>query len=69
MLKAFTPIITLACMVPAGLETLSPRLMAAVAVIATGTVIASYGEIKFSTLGVLIMFTSELLEAIRLVMT
>ena len=56
-------------MVAAGLETLSARLVGAVAVIATGTVIASYGEIKFSLMGVLIMFTSEFLESIRLVMT
>lgn len=69
MLKAFTPIVTLLCMIPAGLETLTPKLLASVSVIAVGTIIASYGEIKFDIIGVLIMLTSELLESVRLVMT
>lgn len=37
--------------------------------IAGGTALAAYGEVHNSLLGLLIMFASEALEAIRLVMT
>ena len=53
----------------AQMETPTKRLISAVCVIAVGTAIASYGEVHLSTLGVIFMFSSEMFEAIRLVMT
>ena len=53
----------------AGLETPGKRLILAVLLIATGTAIASYGEVKLSWVGVACMMASETFEATRLVMT
>lgn len=69
MLKAFTPVITMACTFVAGLERPHLKLVSAVVLIALGVAAASYGELNFSLVGVLIMFLSELFESVRLVMT
>ena len=53
----------------AGLETPTQRLIGAVLLIAFGTAMASYGELNFSLIGVLVMFLSEGFESTRLVMT
>lgn len=68
MLKAFTPVITMACTFVAGLERPHLNLVSAVGLIAGGVAAASYGELNFSLVGVTIMFASELFESIRLVM-
>ena len=67
--QAFTPIVTMVALFCAQMETPTKRLISAVCVIAVGTAIASYGEVHLSTLGVIFMFSSEMFEAIRLVMT
>lgn len=69
MLKAFTPIVTMVALFIAQLEAPTSRLISAVFLIALGTAVASYGEVSFSLVGVLYMFSSESFEAIRLVMT
>ena len=69
MLKAFTPVITMAFLFAAGLEAPSREMVASVLVIALGTALAAYGEVAFDLLGVLIMLVSESAEAARLVMT
>ena len=69
ILKAFTPVLTMVALFAAKLEVPSQRLIMSVCVIAVGTAIASFGELNFSALGVLIMMTSEVFEAVRLVMT
>ena len=53
----------------AGLETPTRRLISAVMLIAFGTATASYGELSFSLIGVVVMFLSECFESARLVMT
>lgn len=53
----------------ARLEKPSHRLISSVVMIAVGTAAASYGEINLSYMGLLIMFSSECFEAVRLVMT
>ena len=53
----------------ARLETPTPRLISAIALIALGTALASFGEINLNVLGIIFMFSSETFEAIRLVMT
>ena len=67
--QAFTPVITMVALFVARLEDPSSRLIIAVALIAFGTAMASYGEINMSMLGLIIMLASETFEAIRLVMT
>lgn len=69
ILKAFTPVITMAALFVAKLERPTPRLIASVVVIAIGTAIAAAGELNFSLLGLTIMMLSEVFEAVRLVMT
>lgn len=69
MLKALTPVVTMAALFAARLETPTPALVAAVAAIAAGTAIASYGEVNLSAVGVACMLLSEAFEASRLVMT
>lgn len=69
ILKAFTPVITMVALFIAGLEKPSWPLGAAVAAIAIGTAVASFGEINFSAAGVTYMMLSECFEATRLVMT
>jgi hypothetical protein len=69
MLKAFTPVITMACLFAAGLEAPSHAMIVSVLLTAGGTAVATYGEPAMSFVGLLLMFCSETFEAIRLVMT
>ncbi|GBF91846.1 hypothetical protein Rsub_04951 [Raphidocelis subcapitata] len=66
MLKALTPVATLAVGCAFGHERPSPRLMAAVGLIAAGVMAASHGEGRFSGVGVAIMLSSVGAEALRL---
>lgn len=68
ILKAFTPVVTMVVMFVAGLETPGLRLVLSVLGLAVGTSIAAYGELHFSLTGVLIMLSSEVAEAIKLVL-
>jgi drug/metabolite transporter (DMT)-like permease len=65
MLKAFTPVSTMLCGFGFGLEKPSARLIAAVACICAGVVAASYGEVNFSTFGLLAMLVSIAAEGLR----
>lgn len=69
MLKAFTPVITMAALFATRLETPTRRLILSVLCIALGTALASAGEVALSYTGVAIMLASEVCEAARLVMT
>jgi hypothetical protein len=44
-------------------------MIISVLLIAFGTAVAAYGEVALSVVGLLLMFSSETFEAIRLVMT
>jgi hypothetical protein len=66
MLKALTPVATLAIGCAFGHERPTPRLMAAVGLIAAGVMGASHGEGRFSGIGVAIMVCSVGAEALRL---
>ena len=69
MLKAFTPVVTMAALFAAGLEKPRRDLVGAVAAIAGGTALASAGEVNLSYVGVACMAASEAFEAARLVLT
>lgn len=67
--QAFTPVITMICLFLARLEDPTRSIIASVLLTAGGTAVAAYGEAKLSVIGLIIMFSSELCESIRLVMT
>jgi drug/metabolite transporter (DMT)-like permease len=67
MLKASTPILVMALMYAAGLETPSIPLVLSVLVIALGTVVSALGEIRFDVRGVVAMTISQFCEASKLV--
>ena len=69
MLKAMSPIFTMAALVATGLEKPNLKLISSVCIIAAGTSIAAYGETKLSLLGLLIVVAGEVCEAGRLVVT
>ena len=69
VLKAFTPIVTMLVLFVAGLETLTLRLVTALALVTFGTALASLGEVNLSFVGIACMLASETFEAVRLVMT
>lgn len=69
MLKAFNPVITMVCLIAAGLEIPSRPMVLSVLLTALGTAAAAYGEMNLSVYGVVLMLTSETAESIRLVMT
>ena len=68
MLKASTPIVVLILMYAAGLEAPSLGLIASVLVIALGTLVAAFGEVRFAWPGFLAFSTSQLTEASKLVL-
>lgn len=67
MLKASTPILVMALMYAAGLETPSTPLVLSVLVIALGTFVSALGEIRFAVGGVVAMTISQFCEASKLV--
>lgn len=69
MIKALTPMITLAIAVGMGMEKASAALVAIVSAMCVGVGIASYGEIEFDSLGVMLQLASISCEAARLVVT
>ncbi|KAG2450822.1 hypothetical protein HYH02_004657 [Chlamydomonas schloesseri] len=69
MLKAFTPVVTMLCLFVARLEDPTRAMVASVLLTATGTAVAAYGEVRMSVVGLVLMFSSETAESIRLVMT
>ncbi|PNH04645.1 putative sugar phosphate/phosphate translocator [Tetrabaena socialis] len=69
MLKAFTPVVTMACLFISGLESPTRAMIASVLLTAVGTAAAAYGELRMSVVGLVLMFSSETAESIRLVMT
>ncbi|GIL59594.1 hypothetical protein Vafri_14339 [Volvox africanus] len=69
MLKAFNPVITMVCLIMAGLESPTRPMVVSVLLTALGTAAAAYGEMNMSMYGVALMLTSETAESIRLVMT
>ncbi|GLC33216.1 hypothetical protein PLESTB_000358600 [Pleodorina starrii] len=69
MLKAFTPVVTMVCLFIARLEDPTRPMIASVLLTAMGTAVAAYGEVRMSIVGVILMFSSETAESIRLVMT
>ncbi len=67
--QAFTPVITMAALFMAGLESPTRPMVTSVLVIAAGTALSALGEVRFDAAGVVLMFVSEAAEAVRLVMT
>jgi drug/metabolite transporter (DMT)-like permease len=69
MLKAFTPVITMIALFIARLEDPSVGMILAVVIVAGGTALAAYGEVQLSYIGLVCMFSSEVAESVRLVLT
>ena len=69
MLKAFTPVVTLSMLWLTGVETPTTSVLLAVLAICAGTAIASVGEGQLNALGLVLMLTAEVAEAVRLVLT
>ena len=69
MLKAFTPVITLAVLYLLEVESPSKMLVASVMGISVGTLIAVAGEMQFDTFGFVIHEVSAVAEALRIVLT
>jgi hypothetical protein len=69
MVKALTPMLTLAISVAMGMERATPSLWAIVSLMCLGVGIASYGEIEFDALGLGLQLASITAEAARLVVT
>ena len=66
MLKAAVPAVTLVVMFSAGLEKLHRTTLTGVVIVTLGTLIATYGEVKFSLIGLMMMMLSEVCEALRM---
>jgi len=69
MLKAFTPVIVLAALKIFGASTPSKSAMGFVMIIVIGTLVEVKGELHATALGLMLMFTSEVMEATCLVLT
>lgn len=69
ILKAFTPVITMFALSLANVEQPNQIMIYAVGVVALGTAVASYGELNFSLLGLILVICAETSEALRMVMT
>jgi len=65
-LKAGVPSVTMAVLFTVGLERLHEQTVLGVLILTVGTVMAAYGEIQFKWVGVIMMFTSEFCEALRM---
>ena len=69
MVKALTPILTLGVTIVLGMERGTKTLFLVVCVMCVGVLVASYGEIRFDTLGLILQVASIAAEAGRLVVT
>jgi len=69
MLKATTPVMTMAILLMCNMLTFELQLVASTFAIVIGAVISGFGEGGLSTLGVVIMLSSCLSEALRSVLT
>ncbi|KAG1678600.1 hypothetical protein FOA52_012607 [Chlamydomonas sp. UWO 241] len=69
MLKAFVPVMVMIMLFAARIEDPTRTIIMSVLITAAGTVIAAYGEVNFSAVGLLFMFFAELSEATRMVAT
>jgi hypothetical protein len=67
VLKAITPVVTLLVGIVAGVNKVCVKLMAIVAVISVGVVIASADELAWDTLGFALQLAAVLAESVRLV--
>jgi len=65
VLKAFAPVITFGVLIAFGLDRHNAKILGALCVIVCGSLIACYGEIHFTMLGLLCMFVAEVSEALR----
>ena len=68
MIKGFAPVMLMLQCFALALEVPSRKLVLAILTICVGTIISSYGEIRFSLTGFLLMMVSNLAETTRLTM-
>lgn len=69
MLKAGTPVVVMMMLSLSGVEYMSPQVGFSTMIMAGGTLLTSLGEVKWHTLGFILMMLSELTEAGRCVIT
>lgn len=69
MLKAFTPVMTLAFMTSFGLTRPTREIIGCVLIICLGTAFAGLGELNFSLVGMGCMLSAQMCEALKLVFT
>jgi len=69
MLKAFTPVVTLALLVAFQVETPSKRIVFCVTMIAAGTCIAAAGEMNLSLVGFVLFLLASIAEGAKLVLS
>jgi drug/metabolite transporter (DMT)-like permease len=67
MLKAMSPVVVFAISCGVGIETYSHAMMANMAVITVGVMIASYGELNFNAFGFLVQCVAIVAESFRIV--
>eukprot|EP00467_Chlorarachnion_reptans_P023662 CAMPEP_0114521314 /NCGR_PEP_ID=MMETSP0109-20121206/20116_1 /TAXON_ID=29199 /ORGANISM="Chlorarachnion reptans, Strain CCCM449" /LENGTH=340 /DNA_ID=CAMNT_0001702403 /DNA_START=125 /DNA_END=1147 /DNA_ORIENTATION=+ len=69
MLKASTPVMIVSFLKFFGIESPTIQILSSVLIICFGTVLSGYGEIKFELIGVFLMLSGQVAEALRLVFT
>jgi len=65
VLKAFAPVITFGVLIAFGLDRHNTKILVALCVIVCGSLIACYGEMHFTLMGLLCMLIAEVSEAMR----
>jgi drug/metabolite transporter (DMT)-like permease len=65
VLKAFAPVITFGVLIMFGLDRYNVKILGSLCVIVCGSLIACYGELHFTALGLMCMFVAEVSEALR----
>ena len=65
VLKAFAPVITFGVLIAFGLDRHNTKILVALCVIVFGSLIACYGEMHFTLMGLLCMLIAEVSEALR----
>ena len=68
ILKAGTPVVLMVMLYVAGLAQITPRLAVAVFGMSIGVMIASAGELRFESIGIVVMLLSEVAEGVRCVL-